>query len=246
MFVDRSRVTGYSEALIATPNGRRPSTSSWTMASAANGPVWKNGSCPLTVKKFKSRSTGANIVYCTNAVTRIRGVKSDSEFAMMREATAISDAGMLKARDVIRSGAREANESAEVIATLVRSANGKPSTDFAGLFFALRTHLHVSHSLDRRRLPDGLAEQFRVQRRASWLDLSADAHDVAIGKPSDHIRRLHEGNVARLEAALAAAKPGRTCSDVAIAFNSNLKTRWLGEGVSVRLRRRDRLDGTYS
>ncbi|MET4484140.1 M24 family metallopeptidase [Bradyrhizobium sp. F1.13.3] len=45
----------------------------------------------------------------------------------------------------------------------------------------------------------------------------------SLGKASDHIRRLHEGEVAGLEAALAAAKTGTTCSDVAVASIPHLK-----------------------
>lgn len=45
---------------------------------------------------------------------------------------------------------------------------------------------------------------------------------MSIGEPSDLIRRLHEGEVVGLEAALAPAKTGS--HDVAAAFNTTQKT----------------------
>jgi Xaa-Pro dipeptidase/ectoine hydrolase len=45
----------------------------------------------------------------------------------------------------------------------------------------------------------------------------------SIGGPSDRLRRVHEGEVAGLEGALATVKPGATCGDIAAAFNTALK-----------------------
>lgn len=53
--------------------------------------------------------------------------------------------------------------------------------------------------------------------------ISALMRTFSIGKPCDHVRRVHEGEVAGLEAALAAVKPGATCGDVAVAFNTTLR-----------------------
>ncbi len=46
---------------------------------------------------------------------------------------------------------------------------------------------------------------------------------MIIGEPSDRLKRMHEAEVAGLEAALAAARPGNTCHDVANAFYTELK-----------------------
>ncbi|WP_353816921.1 M24 family metallopeptidase [Mesorhizobium sp.] len=40
----------------------------------------------------------------------------------------------------------------------------------------------------------------------------------SIGKPSEHLCRVHEGHVAGMEAALQTIRPGVSCSDVANAF----------------------------
>ncbi|MGY2933080.1 ectoine hydrolase [Bradyrhizobium sp. GM6.1] len=227
MFIDRSRVIGYPEALIV--NRERDGYDAIIDFILEKGlgrkriGLEKKFLPALTIEKFNSRTTGATIVDCTNAVTWIRTVKSDLEIAMMREAAAISDAGMLKAKDVIRPGTREADASAEIIATLVRGANGKPGTDVASFFLCATPRTSTCHIR--------WAEDIFQQGSQINLELAGVRHGYtsplmrtfSIGKPSDSIRRLHEGEVAGMEAALAVAKTGRTCNDVAAAFNTTLK-----------------------
>lgn len=227
MYVDRSRIIGYPEALIANPDrdgydaiidfildkrlGRKGVGLETKLLPAS------------AVEKFKSRAAEAKIVDCTHAVTWIRCVKSDLEIAMMREAAAISDAGMRKAKDVIRPGVREADASAEIIATLIRGANDKPGTDIASFFLCAtpRTSTcHIRWTEDIFQQGSQINLEFSGVRHGYTSPLM---RTMSIGKPSDHIRRLHEGEVAGLEAALAAAKTGNTCSDVAVAFNTTLK-----------------------
>ncbi|UPJ76859.1 Xaa-Pro peptidase family protein [Bradyrhizobium sp. 187] len=227
MFIDRNNVIGYPEALIANPE--RDGYDAIIDFISDKGLGRKGIGLEakllpsLTVEKFRSRVAGARILDCTNAITWIRGEKSDLEIAMMREAAAISDAGMLKAKDVIRPGVREADASAEIIGALVRGANGKPGTD-AGSFFLCATPrtstCHIRWTEDVFQQGSQINLEFTGVRHGYTSPLM---RTLSIGKPSDHIRRLHEGEVAGLEAALAAAKTGTTCSDVAAAFNTTLK-----------------------
>ncbi|MET4121836.1 ectoine hydrolase [Bradyrhizobium sp. JR1.5] len=227
MFIDRGNVIGYPEALIANPERDGYDAIIEFMLDKGVGRkaigLEAKFLPALTVEKFKSRAAEARIIDCTNAVTWMRGLKSDLEIALMREAAAISDAGMLKAKEVIRSGVREADASAEIIAALVRGANGKPGTDVASFYLCATPRTSTCHI---RWTEDVFQQGSQIN-----LELSGVRHGytsplmrtLSIGKPSDKIRRLHEGEVAGLEAALAAAKTGRTCTDVAAAFNTTLK-----------------------
>ncbi|TYL92380.1 aminopeptidase P family protein [Bradyrhizobium rifense] len=227
MFIDRNHVIGYPEALIANPDrdgydaiidfildedfGRRSIGLEAKFLPA------------LANEKFKVRAPDAKIVDCTNAVTWIRGLKSDLEITIMREAAAISDAGMLKAKEVIRPGVSEADASAEIIATLVRGADGKPGTDLASFFLCStpRTSTcHIRWTEDTFRPGSQINLEFSGVRHGYTSPLM---RTMIIGKPADELRRLHEGEVAGLEAALAAARTGRTCNDVAKAFNTTLR-----------------------
>ncbi|MET4391650.1 ectoine hydrolase [Bradyrhizobium sp. F1.4.3] len=227
MFIDRSRVIGYPEALIANPDRDGYDAIIDFLLDkglGSRGIGLEAKFLPsLTIEKFRHRAAEARIVDCTNAVTWIRGLKSDLEIAMMREAAAISDAGMLKAKEVIRPGLREADAAAEIIATLVRGANGKPGTDLASFFMCStpRTSTcHIRWTEDSFRQGSQINLEFSGVRHGYTSPLM---RTMSIGRPADHLRRLHDGEVAGLEAALAAAKTGGTCSDIAVAFNATLK-----------------------
>lgn len=227
MFIDRGHVIGYPESLIANPDRDGYDTIIEFILDKGLGRKGIGLEAKflpaLTMEKFKSRAVEAKIVDCTNAVTWIRGVKSDLEIATMREASAISDAGMLKAKEAIRPGVREAEASAEIVATLVRGADGKPGTDIAGFFLCSTPRMstcHIRWTEDVFQAGSQINLEFSGVRHGYTSPLM---RTMSIGRPSDHIRRLHDGEVAGLEAALAAAKTGATCSDVAVAFNATLK-----------------------
>ncbi|MBR1165211.1 M24 family metallopeptidase [Bradyrhizobium elkanii] len=227
MFIDRSHVIGYPEALIANPDrDGYDAIVDFILDSGLSrkGIGLEAKFLPaVTIEKFRSRAVGARLVDCSNDVSWIRGVKSDLEIAIMREAAAISDAGMLRAQEVIRPGTCEAEASAEIIATLVRGTNGLPGTDVAGFFLCAtpRTSTcHIRWTEDVFQQGSQINLEFAGVRYGYTSPLM---RTMSIGKPSDYILRLHEGEVAGLEAALDVAKTGQTCSDVAVAFNTALK-----------------------
>lgn len=226
MFVDRGRVIGYAENLIANPDkdGWDAIIDHLMEAGFGTGNIGieEQTLSSQTVKKFHARARPASVVGFGNTVCWIRGIKSDLEIALMREAAVIADAGMLRAKEVIRPGVSEADAAAEIIAQLVRGAGGKQGTDVAdfSLCASPRTSTaHISWADDRFRQGSQINIELGGVRHGYT---SALMRTFSIGTPSDHMRRLHEGEVAGLEAALAAVKPGATCGDVAAAFNKTL------------------------
>ncbi|MGR9236914.1 M24 family metallopeptidase (plasmid) [Rhizobium leguminosarum] len=226
MFIDRSRVIGYPESLIANPDN-----DGWDAlidhlreagVEKANIATEAQSLSSQTVGKFRTRMPEAKFVDFGNTVCWIRGIKSDLEIALMREAAAIADAGMLRAKEVIRPGVREADAAAEIIAQLVRGAGGKQGTDVADftLCASPRTSTaHITWAEDRFRHGSQINIELGGVRHGYT---SALMRTFSIGEPSDLLQRLHEGEVAGLEAALAAVMPGATCGDVATAFNETL------------------------
>ncbi|KRQ96855.1 M24 family metallopeptidase [Bradyrhizobium valentinum] len=227
MFIDSGRVIGYPESLIANPDkdgfdAAIDFLQDTGFANAGVGLETKFVSAQ-TVEKFKARMPKATIVDFGTAVHWIRGVKSDLEIALMREAAANADAGMLRAKEVIRPGTKEAEAAAEIIGALVRGVNGKPGTDLGGFFLCASPRsatAHIRWSEDVFRQGSQINLEFGGVRHGYT---SALMRTFSIGKPSDQLRRVHEGEVAGLEAALAAVKPGAVCGDVAAAFNTTLK-----------------------
>lgn len=227
MFIDSSRVIGYAEDLIANPDldGFDPVIDFLHDKGLASGGLGleTQSISAQTADKFKARMPKGKIVDFANGVHWIRGIKSDLEIAVMREAAANADAGMARAKDVIRPGVREADAAAEIIAALVRGVNGKPSTDLSGFFLCASPRsatAHIRWSEDVFRQGSQINLEFGGVRHGYT---SALMRTISIGKPSDRLRRVHEGEVAGLEAALAAVKPGAVCGDVATAFNAAMK-----------------------
>ncbi|MCK1333276.1 M24 family metallopeptidase [Bradyrhizobium sp. CW9] len=227
MFIDSSRVIGYPENLIANPDmdGFDAIIDFLHDRALAGGGVGLEAKSisAQSVDKFKARMPQATIVDFANGVHWIRGIKSDLEIALMREAAANADAGMARAKEVIRPGVREADAAAEIIAALLRGADGKPSTDLSGFFLCASPRsatAHIRWSEDVFRQGSQINLEFAGVRHGYT---SALMRTMSIGKPSDRLRRVHEGEVAGLEAALAAVKPGAVCGDVAAAFNSTMK-----------------------
>lgn len=227
MFVDRTRVIGYPEALVANPerDGYDAIIDFILDEGLGNQGIGLEIKFlpAVTVEKFSSRAARAKVVDFTNVVTWIRGVKSDLEIAVMRESAAIADAGMLRAKEVIRPGVREADAAAEIISTLVRGANGKPGTDVSSFFLCASPRTSTCHI---RWTEDVFQQGSQINLEFGGVRhgyISALMRTMSIGKPSDRLRRIHEGEVAGLEAALAAVKPGAMCGDVAMAFNATLK-----------------------
>jgi Xaa-Pro aminopeptidase len=174
------------------------------------------------MEKFKRRLPEAKLVDCAKLVAWVRGVKSDLEIALMREAGAIADAAVLRAAEVIRPGVREADVAAEIYKTVVKGANGKVGTDVVNLFLCSSPRTgtcHIRWTEDTIKQGSQINLELGAVRHAY---VSAIMRTYSVGEPSDRLRRIHDGEVAGLEAALAAAKPGATCHDVAKAFNTTL------------------------
>lgn len=229
-FLDRSNVIGYSEDLVGHPDmdGYDRVIDFLHERGHANRGIGLEPGF-LTLKqfeqgqvKFKEKLPNARIVDCSKVVDRIRMVKSDLEITVMREAAAIADAAMMRAAEVIRPGVREADAAAEIVATLIRGANGKPGTAISSICFCASPYTgtaHVRWGEDEFRHGSQLNLEFGGVR---YGYTAAIMRTFIIGAPSDRLRRIHEAELAGLEAALNAVRPGATCGDVASAFNRTM------------------------
>ncbi len=126
---------------------------------------------------------------------------------------------MMRATEVIRPDVCEADVVAEILATQVRGAGGKPSTGLADpLLFCSSPRTGVAHitwSEDTIRNGSQINLEVTGVRHGYIAPLM---RTFSVGAPSDHLRRVHEAELAGLEAALNTVRPGATCSDVAGAF----------------------------
>lgn len=178
----------------------------------------------LTAEKFRRRLSEVRIVDSRKAVAWARLIKSDLEISLMREAAAIADSAILRAAEVMRPGVREADVIAEIVATLAR---GKESRARAS-----RRPVLFSFAPLRGRAPHtflGAKTTFAMARRSTLLlacGMARSPRSCALSRSALRQivwRLINEAEIAGLEAALSAVRPGATCSDVANAFYRTIK-----------------------
>lgn len=225
-FLERDNIIGYSEGLIGNPE----SDGFDAIIDVLREVGLENKSLGLelghlsaqTAEKFKRNMPTASIADCSKLVASIRSIKSDLEISAMREAAAIADAGIMRAGELIRPGVREADIMGEVAATLARGANGKSGTDFASMFFCSSPRTGTCHI---RWSEDVIRDGSQINLELGGVRhgyVAAIMRTFSVGKPSERLRQIHEAELAGLEMALNAVRPGATCSDVASAFNRTI------------------------
>ncbi|TIT20624.1 MAG: M24 family metallopeptidase [Mesorhizobium sp.] len=223
-FMERDSIIGYSEDLMGDPDKDGYDAVidfllDQGLAKCSIGLELSN----LTVysaEKFKCRLPQARMVDFSTVVTRIRTLKSDLEISVMREAAAISDAGVLRAAEVMRPGMREADAIAEIVGTLARGANGKPGTWIATPFLSATSRIGNPHTTWSE---DTLREGSQVN-----LEIAGVRHDYhapicrtyILDKPSDRLLRIHEAQLAGLEAGLNVICAGAVSGEVAKMIHS--------------------------
>ncbi|WP_027155972.1 Xaa-Pro peptidase family protein [Mesorhizobium sp. WSM2561] len=222
-FMDRDKVVGYPEELMGNPskNGYDAVIDFLLEAGLANGGIGLElGNLSVdAAEKFKGRLPEARIINFFDVITSIRNVKSDLEIAVMREAAAIADAGILRAAEVISPGMREADAIAEIVGTLARGANGKPGTWIATPFLCASSRIgtpHVTWSEDVFRQGSQINLEIAGVRHGYTAPI---CRTYSIGKPSDCLLRIHEAQLAGLEAGLDSVRAGAVIGDVAHAIH---------------------------
>ncbi|WP_234685932.1 M24 family metallopeptidase [Bradyrhizobium monzae] len=225
-FLERRTVIGYPENLVANPekDGYDALIDFLFDAGLAHHGVGLDMSALSvpTAEKFKTRLSKAKIVDCTGVVAWIRTVKSDLEIAYMKEAAAIADAGVMRAAEVIRPGVQESDAIAEIVATLARGANGKVGTWIATPYLCSSPRTGTSHITWTEDILHP-ASQINLEIAGVRHGYTAPiCRTYSIGKPSDRLRRIHEAQLAGLEAGISTIRPGITGGDVAAAIDRAL------------------------
>lgn len=230
-FMHRDNIIPYPEELIANPHVDGYDAiveylQAAGFAARAIGLEQQKLSSP-TVEKFCRRLSDADIIDFTNAVAWIRLVKSDLEIEVMREAGAIADAAIARAAEVMRPGVREADACAEIAASLIRGANGKPGTQLEPITLCASPRTgtcHITWAEDSFRKGSQVNLEVAGARHGYS---SALMRTYSVGTPSDRLQKVHDIHLEGLEAALQSVRPGATCSDVANAFYRAIERRGL-------------------
>lgn len=114
---------------------------------------------------------------------------------------------MIRAKEVIRLGLHEADVAAELAVTLACGSNGKPCTSFPAFSLNSGPHSATSDMCWTR------GTNVNLGLSGSRYYAAPLSSTFSIGTSSEYLRRVHEAQLAGLEA-LNVVRPTATCSDV--------------------------------
>jgi ectoine hydrolase len=173
-------------------------------------------------ERLKNGLGHSNILDATGLVGSVRIVKSDAEIIVMRQAAAITDAAFERARVLVRSGTRENDLAAEIMAALARGAGGYGGTYIQPPLICSGPRIgtpHITWTEDIYR--PGMQVNIELGA-ARHRYVSALMRTFHVGPPPARLVEMHNIHREGLEAALAAMRPGAECADVARAFNTTI------------------------
>lgn len=154
---------------------------------------------------------GVDLIDVGPAVRSARAVKDEDEIEALRAATRIADAGQAAARSRVEAGRSELELWAGVRADMEAAAGGRIPI-LADFVTGERTAEVGGLPGERRVSADDLLLVDLVPRLGGyWADSCVT---VAIGSPSDDVRRAHAATVDALERGLEALKPGASAGAV--------------------------------
>ncbi len=148
-----------------------------------------------------------------------RIVKSPAELALMRKAARIASNAMRIAREAIAVGQREIDAAAAVYHAEIAGVDGIVG-DYCSLAPLMPSNERTSAShlsaVDRRY---AAGDAVNIELAGCHMRYHAPlARTVSVGRPSQRLAALGEAVTEGLNEALAAVRPGITCSDVEAAW----------------------------
>ncbi len=171
-----------------------------------------------------ARLSGGTVA-TSGLVEGLRLVKEEQEIELIRAAQGLADAAFEALRPGIRAGAHEEELAAE-LEHFLRRRGAKAAFDFTVASGPRGALPHAGAS--RRTLAEDelVTLDFGAQREGYHSDMT---RTVAVGSPSEELRRLYRAVLEAERAAVAAVRPGAICSDLDAAAREVLAGHGLGE-----------------
>ncbi len=166
---------------------------------------------------------GARLVDATGLVNWRRAIKSPAELGYMRKAARIVETMHARIAEVIEPGMRKCDLVAEIYDAGIRGVDG-----FGGDYPAIVPMLpsgadaaapHLTWDDKPMKADEGTFFEIAGCYHRYHVPLS---RTVFLGEPTREFRSAEEAVLEGMEAGLAAARPGNTCEDIAVAFFDTL------------------------
>ncbi|GAA0521177.1 Xaa-Pro peptidase family protein [Deinococcus depolymerans] len=180
------------------------------------------------LEQLRACWAGATLVSTAGLLADLRTVKTPDEVRAVREAQALADRVFTQVRPMIRAGVRELDVAVE-IETLLRRAGAESAFDI------------IVASGPRGAMPHGVAsgrvigdgELVTVDMGARLNGYNSDmTRTVAVGTPSDEMRRVYRAVLEAEQAAVAAVRPGVSGAELDALARGILTGHGLGEAFA--------------
>lgn len=162
----------------------------------------------------------------------VRIVKSPAELEALRRAAAYSQAGMRAAIDACRAGVSENEIAAEMTAAAIRAGSDAMAME---PLISSGPRAGVPHATWRRRVLEPGDPVFLELAASHDRYHAALMRSVWIGPPPAEAQRMMDVALRALDAALAAMRPGRPCSDVHDAAQAVIDQAGYGDAFRKRI-----------
>jgi Xaa-Pro aminopeptidase len=163
-------------------------------------------------ERLKHSLAGARFADGSDAVTRVRRIKSPAELDHMRRAAGLARRGVEVACAVIRPGITENEVAAAAFEVMTRAGGEYYSTQPIVTAGYRTAWAHASFKRGPIEVGDPVFLELGGVYQRYHCGLM---HTAVVGPPSAEIRRLADASNAAIDTLLAAAKPGRAARDVA-------------------------------
>lgn len=166
---------------------------------------------------------GARLADATGLVNWRRAVKSETELSYMRKAARIVEGMHARIAEVIAPGMRKCDLVAEIYDAAIRGADGVGG-DYPAIVPMLPSGADAAAphlTWDDKPMKAGEGTFFEIAGCYHRYHVPL-SRTVFLGEPTKEFRAAEEAVLEGMEAGLAAAKPGNTCEDIAVAFFDTL------------------------
>jgi len=182
----------------------------------------------------------ARLVDATALVNWQRAVKSETEIGYMRQAATIVERMHARIFDAVEVGMRKSDLVADIYDAAIRGGNG-PAGDYPAIVPLLPSGAdaaapHLTWDDKPMRAGEGTFFEIAGCFHRYHCPLS---RTIYLGRPTQAFLDAEAATLEGMEAGLAAAKPGNTCEDIALAFfgvlakHGILKDNRTGYGIGV-------------
>ena len=228
-YMARDRIRGYADHYVQSTERHPMEALAGILADLGLGEAaigveldnyWYSAAAHLTLA---GALPGARLVDATGLVNWRRSVKSAAELGYMRKAARIVEAMHGRIAEVIEPGMRKCDLVAEIYGAGIRGVDG-----FGGDYPAIVPMLpsgadaaapHLTWDDKPMKAGEGTFFEIAGCYHRYHVPLS---RTIFLGEPTKEFRAAEEAVLEGMEAGLAAAKPGNTCEDIAVAFFDTL------------------------